>query len=297
MTFHRPWWRFIGGSPDPYAAFGDGLDGDVIIDSSVSLSRDMYYNNLTILTGGELDPNGYRVFVKAKLTMSSGALIQRNGIDGEALTGKPGDGLDSGTVGGSCDGGNGAWYIFSIADGSDGSGGYYLGGGSGVGGNGSVGVGGLSSLQVIDDLPGNGGVRYFGAWPVFMKGATLKSSTQYLGGGGGGGGGGGDGITPPYIGGGGGSGGGVIILVANQIIAAAGSAIESKGGAGGTPESATTGGGGAGGGGGCIAVITTSSTSTINWTADVSGGSGAVGLFNGTNGSAGSYYLFSGDAP
>jgi hypothetical protein len=45
-------------------SFWDGSDGDVTIAGTVTLTRDMYYNNLIIPTATTLNPNGYRVFVK-----------------------------------------------------------------------------------------------------------------------------------------------------------------------------------------------------------------------------------------
>lgn len=56
--------------------FGDGSDGDVSISGTVTLSRDMYYKNLTIPAGQILNPNWYRVFVQE--TMSGTGKIQRN---------------------------------------------------------------------------------------------------------------------------------------------------------------------------------------------------------------------------
>lgn len=50
--------------------FGFGQDGDVTIASDTTLSRDMYYNNLTINSNCDLDTNGYRVFVKGTLTFT-----------------------------------------------------------------------------------------------------------------------------------------------------------------------------------------------------------------------------------
>jgi hypothetical protein len=50
--------------------YGTGSDGTVIIASNTSLSRDMYYDNLTINTGVHLNTNGYRVFVKNALTLT-----------------------------------------------------------------------------------------------------------------------------------------------------------------------------------------------------------------------------------
>lgn len=48
--------------------FGNGIDGDVTISTNVFLSRDMYYNNLTVDSGYTLFTNGFRVFVKGTLT-------------------------------------------------------------------------------------------------------------------------------------------------------------------------------------------------------------------------------------
>ena len=50
--------------------FGFGQDGDVTIASNTTLTRDMYYNDLTINSSCDLDTNGYRVFVKGTLTFT-----------------------------------------------------------------------------------------------------------------------------------------------------------------------------------------------------------------------------------
>lgn len=58
--------------------FGDWADGDVTISSgTTTLTRDMYYNNLTITSPWVLNPNGYRVFVK--WTIAWTGTINRNG--------------------------------------------------------------------------------------------------------------------------------------------------------------------------------------------------------------------------
>lgn len=58
--------------------FGDWADGDVTISSgTTTLTRDMYYNNLTITSPWVLNPNGYRVFVK--WTIAGTGTINRNG--------------------------------------------------------------------------------------------------------------------------------------------------------------------------------------------------------------------------
>jgi len=50
--------------------FGDGRDGDVTITSNTTLSRDMYYRNLTVNAGASLDTNNYSIFVSNKLTVA-----------------------------------------------------------------------------------------------------------------------------------------------------------------------------------------------------------------------------------
>ena len=55
------------------SVYGNGYDGDVTILGSgqiTYLSRDMYYNNLVIPTQTMLHTNGYRVFVRNKLTVN-----------------------------------------------------------------------------------------------------------------------------------------------------------------------------------------------------------------------------------
>ncbi len=53
-------------------------DWDVIVTTTVTLTRDMYYKNLTINSGWILNPNWYRVFVDWVLTINSWWYIRRN---------------------------------------------------------------------------------------------------------------------------------------------------------------------------------------------------------------------------
>ena len=62
--------------------FGDGSDGDVVITTTVTLTVDRYYNNLTIDTGGTLKPRGQHVFVKNVLTINPGVSINDDGVAG-----------------------------------------------------------------------------------------------------------------------------------------------------------------------------------------------------------------------
>jgi hypothetical protein len=57
------------------AIYGNGSDGDATVNSDVTITDDMYYNNLTITGTGFLRTNGYRVFVKNTLTINSGGQI------------------------------------------------------------------------------------------------------------------------------------------------------------------------------------------------------------------------------
>lgn len=72
----------VATAPTLYSKFGDGSDGDVIISSNTSLTRDMYYNNLTIQNGFVLSPKGFRIFVKNTLTFQGTGVIASNGGNG-----------------------------------------------------------------------------------------------------------------------------------------------------------------------------------------------------------------------
>lgn len=50
--------------------YGSGSDGDVTISGTVTLSRDMYYNNLTVPLGNVILTNGYKIFVKNLATIN-----------------------------------------------------------------------------------------------------------------------------------------------------------------------------------------------------------------------------------
>lgn len=71
------------------SVYGTGSDGTVVIASNTSLSRDMYYNNLTINVGTMLNTNGFKVFVKGTLTLNgnigvgSGDTANTNTVSGQ----------------------------------------------------------------------------------------------------------------------------------------------------------------------------------------------------------------------
>lgn len=55
----------------PDEIYGSGYDGNVTISTNTTLTRDMYYNNLTIADGVHLNTAGYRVFVRNSLSFST----------------------------------------------------------------------------------------------------------------------------------------------------------------------------------------------------------------------------------
>ena len=88
------------------AYFGDGSDGDVTISGSVTLTRDMFYNNLTIGSGAALDTDGYKIFVKGVLDLTAAPAggIQRSpnsGSRGGRVAGAIAAAIATGSVGGS----------------------------------------------------------------------------------------------------------------------------------------------------------------------------------------------------
>lgn len=64
--------------------YGNGQDGDIVINGVVTLTRDMFYNNLTINSGSELITSSYRIFVKETLTLDG--KITNNGGDAPVRT-------------------------------------------------------------------------------------------------------------------------------------------------------------------------------------------------------------------
>lgn len=53
------------------SVYGTGVDGNVVIASNpVTITRDMYYDNLTVNANCHLNTNGFRVFVKNTLTLN-----------------------------------------------------------------------------------------------------------------------------------------------------------------------------------------------------------------------------------
>ncbi len=273
--------------------FGDGSDGDVTQSSSTTLTRNMYYNNLTPVAGCAIDTAGFAIFVKGALTLDNAPAgwIFNNGNNGGNASGSgsgaagvapsakygltPGEGAFAGvSSSGALNGIARPTTAFSL--------GGIQGGDTGNGGTANAGAvaGGVGVTQ---------GAQAFTAGvplPFFMNALTAASSGYLSGvrgpsapnGGASGGAGGG--------GGGGGSPGGTVLICARTISRGASTAaggIQAKGGNGGNGGNAagTNAGGGAGGSGGSGGLITiiyrylTGSTAT--GCLDVSGGAGGAG--------------------
>lgn len=95
-----------------FSIFGDGSDGvGTITGTPTTLSRDMYYSNLTVNSTKTLDCAGYRVFVSGTLT--NNGTISRNGNDGgnasAGVGGTAGAALAAGSLGGSAGGAAGKY--------------------------------------------------------------------------------------------------------------------------------------------------------------------------------------------
>jgi hypothetical protein len=215
------------------SVYGPGTDGNITITGTVSLNRDMYYNNLTVQSGAQLDTNGYRVFVKNTLHMSDPtATIGR--LSNTTTTGTLKGGAIAGIKASDTLGGNGGlnpgenffgeaeFYNFSQA-----IAGYkfnavagtlkFLMGGSG-GASGSVGATGATGSFTSGSAGSPGGAGSIGTRPGFTTtvgvpggqgnpGTSGSAGSPGIGGAGGAGG----------LGGSGGAGGGVVIISARYI--------------------------------------------------------------------------------
>ena len=260
------------------------VDGNAIITSNTTLTRDMYYNNLTVNSSIIVNSNGWRIVVFGVLTLNG--TIFNGGGDGTGLaagSGAPMNYLGGGTNGatGRNSSGNGANGIASQTTG-------YIGGVGSSGGSAGSSLGGQGGI--IDYLDStNGGLNILSMPPYNFVGRAIGSN-QYdiFGGTGGGSGGAQRGTALTVVSGGGGGGGGIIIVVAKSL--AGSGTINANGGNGGiasfTGTSTTvSAGGGGGGGGGAISVIYATNLSTITFTA--SGGVGGTSVGSGTNGVSG----------
>lgn len=232
------------------AIFGDGSDGDVTINANTTLTRDMFYDDLTVDATKILTTAGFRIFAKGTLT--NNGTIRCDG--GDAVADVAGDAPAKGSIGGGGAGGNGA----ISGAGNDYGGGGGAGGGvlliaaktidnsggviSANGGDGADGAGGAALTNLNGDAGtgqspslGNdggqggdtaakvGGAAGVATAPTTSEGGSktlpfatlLKDEVNEFLGGGGGGGGSASMLPVQHSGGGGGGGGGFVIIVYN----------------------------------------------------------------------------------
>jgi len=232
------------------AIFGDGSDGDGNINTPTTLTKDAYYNDLSVTS--TLDTAGFKVFVRG--TLSGNGTIRDNGVAASGTT--SGGGLSArGTL--NTDSGTGGAGRSTVGAGHTGSAGSSVGYGLGStfqGGAGGACSGGSAGSATTPPARAAtaGSIR---TWNSAIQGHTVSGSGiwQPLAGGGGGGGGGCNPGTGTASSGAGGGGGG-----------SSTGAAAAAGGAGGFP-------GGGGGGGG-------SSRNGFNSGAGAAGGAGMLNL-------------------
>ena len=259
------------------AIYGTGSMGDltVISGGDVSLSKDSYYQNVTIQGTGQLRVNGWKLFVKNTLTISALGSIHDDGTsatnnNGGArlaarnsmgpLTGQGNNGLVN-TIGVGLAGE--AVNVSSLTN----TGVTPSGGAGGTSGAQTGGAGGIAA----------GGQSIWGSWAT---GRTAGATTFT---GGAGGGSGGCSSSSSTSSGGGGGGGGGVYIAAKTIVNSG--RISANGGKGGNAVTTTAGNasGGGGGGGGFVIIITETLASGVG-TISVNGG--AIGTPVGTGGPA-----------
>lgn len=151
--------------------YGDGSDGDVTISSNTTITRDMFYNNLTISAGFSLNTGGFRVFVKGTCTIEATASIHRNGNDASGQTG--GAALASGSLQGALAGKDGG-----------GGGASKQSAGAGTAVNGDNGTVGSTGVSVVKSLVTSSGVSLAGKTSGNGGGGTytVSGGTGQIGG-------------------------------------------------------------------------------------------------------------------
>ena len=281
------WVEFFRAESDT-SKFGDGSDGTVTLGTAgtTTLSRDMFYQNLTISHASRIvQPQGYRIFVSDTLTLSAGRIENdgANAVDDTAGAG----GLSGSLLGG----GNGAaGPVLANTAGTQAAALVWLFGGTGGAGGADGGGESGGAAQTGTAPPANdGSFRSFPGCVELRRTSTVDQLGYRAGGGAGGSSGANDAAGGGQHGGGGGGGGGVIVIVARRLILSAGTTIRANGGNGGTGfNTVGAGAGGGGGGGGGVIVIIAREVQDAGATVQVNGGSGGAGDDAGSAGSAGS---------
>lgn len=289
--------------------FGLGVDGDVTIASgTTTLTKDAFYNNLTISGTGKIAAAGHRVFVAGTLdlTAAPAGAINNDGNAGGNASGATGGSVAAAAAGGAFIGaGVGASGIGRTATtgagttGGASTAGSTLWGGCAAGVAGGAGGAG-SNAGGTANSPGGDSTSF--ASPKFPKHIThaVNPSTtlvQVNSGGYGGSSGGGDGTNAGGGGGGGGGNAGGLVVAAHTLVTGTSTPAGvircngGNGGNGGTPSAGNTGGGGggAGGGGGWVQLLVSvrEGGSVANGVQANGGAGGAGGNGHGSPGGGG----------
>ncbi len=298
----------------------DGSDSDVTIASgTTTLTRDMYYNNLTVNGTGTLATAGFKVFVKGTTTVTTagggGGIVCKGGNGGNGGNAVSTTGGTAGAAGAAA--GTGTQTAAAVA-GQAGGVGSNQGGSSGNGTAGTTTVSNIvASAGAAGGAGGNGSGGQAGGTagaagasssaaaiamrdivtasvPMIFTSATAVQRANVTPGSGSGGGGG---TANGGGGGGGGSGasGGHLFLATVFLSITGTGAINANGGNGGNGGNGITNGGGGGGGGGgnggvaTVMYVSKSGTGTITASAGTAGtkGTGTGGGANGADGAAG----------
>lgn len=280
-------YQFIGGSVNGYGLltsvatgdptattlanfFGNGADGDIVKNSTTTMTTDAYFNNLTINDTFVLNTAGFRVFVRGTLTLVGSGSIRNLGGNASGQT--AGAAGAAGSLAGGQAGKTGGNTSTNGTAGTNGAA-PSNGGGGGSGGNSPSNTGGSGGVQsTLSAVDGNAGLGANLLQTFWMRGVSTWS--QITGGASGGSGAGG----VNGVGGGSGGGGGTLLICAKKIVGGSGACFLVTGGNGGNGAAgASPGGGGGGGGGGFLTVITHDMAgytgSTINSSNCASGGS------------------------
>jgi len=289
--------------------YGDGSDGTVTLDGATDyaattginliagayfMTRDVYFDSLTINNTISLETGGWRIFVKNTLT--------NNGIIHRAPGAAGGNGANAGGAGTGGTAGGGITDDGSTAMGGSPNGRAGRTGGTGLGLQGFAGLqatgeggsGGAGGAGEDNAFGGAGGAAQATTTTLTKKwrnvGILLQWSFLALVSGGSGGSSGasgaGDGVARGAGGGGSGGGGGVVGIWARVFSNGATGIVRANGSAGGNGgnfnANSGSGGGGGGGGGGFIYFINDSFTNS----GTIQAAGGAAGL-HGTNGTLG----------
>jgi hypothetical protein len=185
--------------------YGTGSDGNTTIASNTSLSRDMYYNNLTVNNSIHLNTNGYRVFVKGTLTLNGNiGVTSSQSVSSGTLSGRLA--LASGNTSVSLGGNSGGnTYIASQLSDSDKKNFELLISGVALNTSGTVtsikgGASGITGANGTVTPATSGGAASLTRNPLVAGGAGTAGTTP-----------------PASAGGTGGIGGAIVLIVAKQI--------------------------------------------------------------------------------